>query len=66
MRRITMMFDPKSYDLRQWTITDRAGQGHHRDDLQRQAGREDRSGLFQIDYSRNYKLNKPGAKNKNR
>ncbi len=40
---ITMMFDPKSYELRQWTITDRAGQGHDGDDLQRQAGRHVRS-----------------------
>ena len=23
--KITMMFDPKSYDLRQWTITDAQG-----------------------------------------
>ena len=35
--KITLMFDPESFDLRQWTITDNQGQRHIGDDLQRPA-----------------------------
>ena len=38
----------------------RAGQGHHGDDLQRQAGREARPGAVQIDYKRNYEAQQAG------
>ncbi len=55
---ITMMFDPKTLDLRQWTITDNAGQGHLGDDLQRQDRRQRRpADTFAIDYTANRELN---------
>jgi outer membrane lipoprotein-sorting protein len=61
--RITMMFDAKSYELRQWTITDAQG----RDttvliDNVKQGVQLDAS-LFKIDYKRNFDVNQ---KNKNR
>jgi outer membrane lipoprotein-sorting protein len=63
---ITMMFDAKSYDLRQWTITDPQGKDTTVMIFNvKQGGKIDQD-LFAIDYDRNYKLNKPGAKNKNR
>jgi outer membrane lipoprotein-sorting protein len=63
---ITMMFDPKSYDLRQWTITDPQGKDTTVMIFNVKQGVKIDPALFQVDYSRNYKLNKPGAKNKNR
>jgi outer membrane lipoprotein-sorting protein len=63
---ITMMFDPKSYDLRQWTITDAQGKDTTVMIFNvKQGGKLDQS-LFVVDYDRNYKLNRPGAKNNNR
>lgn len=59
---ITMMFDPKSYDLRQWTITDAQG----RDTTVmifnvRQDVKIDQK-LFVVDYKRNRILNAGGNK----
>jgi outer membrane lipoprotein-sorting protein len=59
---ITMVFDPKSYDLRQWTITDAQGKDttvmifNVRQDV-----RIDPS-LFRIDYRRNFDVNQRNAK----
>jgi outer membrane lipoprotein-sorting protein len=63
---ITLMFDPKSYDLRQWTITDAQGKDTTVliDNVKHDVAID--PALFQVDYKRNYKLNKPGAKNQNR
>jgi outer membrane lipoprotein-sorting protein len=63
---ITMMFDPKSYDLRQWTITDPQGKDTTVMIFNVKQGVKIDQDLFAIDYKRNYKLNKPGAKNTNR
>ena len=63
---ITMMFDPKSYDLRQWTITDPQGKDTTVMIFNVKQGVKIDPSLFKVDYSRNYKLNKPGANNKNR
>ena len=63
---ITMMFDPKSYDLRQWTITDPQGKDTTVMIFNVKQGVKIDQDLFAIDYKRNYKLNKPGANNKNR
>ncbi|MEP9387569.1 outer membrane lipoprotein carrier protein LolA [Mesorhizobium sp. KR9-304] len=63
---ITMMFDPKSYDLRQWTITDPQGKDTTVMIFNVKQGVKIDQDLFAIDYDRNYKLNKPGTKNKNR
>jgi len=63
---ITMMFDAKSYDLRQWTITDPQGKDTTVMIFNvKQGGKIDPT-LFEVDYKRNYQLNKPGAKNANR
>jgi len=56
--RITMMFDPNSYELRQWTITDAKG----RDttvmifNVQQDVAMDDK--LFKIDYRKNIELNR--------
>ena len=63
---ITMMFDPKSYDLRQWTITDPQGKDTTVMIFNVKQGVKIDQDLFAIDYKRNYKLNKPGAKNRTR
>jgi outer membrane lipoprotein-sorting protein len=63
---ITMMFDPKSYDLRQWTITDPQGKDTTVMIFNVKQGVKIDQDLFAIDYKRNYKLNKPGANNTNR
>jgi outer membrane lipoprotein-sorting protein len=63
---ITMMFDPKSYELKQWTITDAQGKDTTVMIFNVQQGVKIDQALFKVDYDRNYKLNKPGAKNKNR
>jgi outer membrane lipoprotein-sorting protein len=63
---ITMMFDPKSYDLRQWTITDAQGKDTTVMIFNVQQGVKIDQALFEVDYERNYKLNRPGAKNTNR
>ncbi|GLS30215.1 Outer membrane lipoprotein-sorting protein [Mesorhizobium albiziae] len=61
--RITMMFDTKSYELRQWTITDAQGKDTTvLIDNVKQGVQLDAS-LFKIDYRRNFDVNQ---KNKNR
>jgi outer membrane lipoprotein-sorting protein len=62
--RITMMFDPKSYDLRQWTITDAQGKDTTVMIFNVQQGVRIDQDLFRIDYKRNIELNK--KKNSNR
>ena len=60
--RITMMFDTKSYELRQWTITDAQGKDTTvLIDNVKQGVQLDAS-LFKIDYKRNFDVNQ---KNKN-
>jgi outer membrane lipoprotein-sorting protein len=55
--KITMMFDPSSYELRQWTITDAQGKDttvmifNVKQDVKIDAG------LFEIDYDRNREVN---------
>lgn len=62
--RITMMFDPKSYDLRQWTITDAQGKDttvmifNVRRDVKIDPD------LFVIDYKRNRDLNVKNGQNR--
>jgi outer membrane lipoprotein-sorting protein len=61
--RITMMFDARNYDLRQWTITDAQGKDTTvLIDNVKQGVQLDAS-LFKIDYRRNFEVNQ---KNKNR
>jgi outer membrane lipoprotein-sorting protein len=55
--RITMMFDPKSYDLRQWTITDAQGKDTTVMVFNVKRGVRIDPGLFTIDYRRNERLN---------
>jgi outer membrane lipoprotein-sorting protein len=62
--RITMMFDPKSYDLRQWTITDAQGKDTTVMIFNVQQDVRLDQDLFKIDYQRNIDLNK--TKNSNR
>lgn len=56
--RITMTFDARSYDLRQWTITDAQGKDTTVviDNVQRDVALD--AGLFVIDYKRNYDVNR--------
>ena len=56
--RITMMFDPKSYDLRQWTITDAQGKDTTVMIFNVRQGVRIDQDLFKIDYKRNVDLNK--------
>nr|WP_292766202.1 outer membrane lipoprotein carrier protein LolA [Mesorhizobium sp.] len=63
---ITLMFDPKSYELRQWTITDPQGKDTTVMIFNVQQGVKIDQGLFVVDYKRNYELNRPGAKTSNR
>ncbi len=61
--RITMMFDAKNYNLRQWTITDAQGKDTTvLIDNVKQGVQLDAS-LFKIDYRRNFEVNQ---KNRNR
>ena len=64
---ITLMFDPKSYELRQWTITDSQGKDTTvLIDNVKQDVKIDPA-LFKIDYERNQQLNSSRLKNaKNR
>ncbi|WP_353644111.1 outer membrane lipoprotein carrier protein LolA [Mesorhizobium sp. WSM2239] len=55
---ITMMFDPKSYDLRQWTITDAQGKDTTVMIFNVRQGVKIDQDLFKIDYRRNIELNK--------
>jgi outer membrane lipoprotein-sorting protein len=58
------MFDPKSYDLRQWTITDAQGKDTTVMIFNVQQDVRLDQDLFKIDYQRNIDLNK--TKNSNR
>ena len=62
--RITMMFDTKSYELRQWTITDAQGKDTTvLIDNVKQGVQLDAS-LFKIDYKRNFEVNQKNNKNR--
>jgi outer membrane lipoprotein-sorting protein len=63
---ITMMFDPKSYELKQWTITDPQGKDTTVMIFNVKEGVKIDQALFKVDYERNYELNRPGAKYTNR
>ncbi|MBD0413931.1 outer-membrane lipoprotein carrier protein LolA [Oryzicola mucosus] len=54
---ITMMFDPKSYDLRQWTITDAQGKDTTVMIFNTQEGVRFAPDTFAIDYTQNRKWN---------
>lgn len=60
---ITMMFDPKSNELRQWTITDAKGKDTTVMIFNVQAGVKLDPGMFRIDYRKNFQANQ---KNKDR
>ena len=63
---ITLMFDPKSYALRQWTITDSQGKDTTVliDNVKQDVAID--PALFKVDYERNQQLNSPRLKNANR
>ena len=64
---ITMMFDPKSYERRQWTITDAQGKDTTVMIFNVKQGVKIDPAIFEVDYKRNLELNAPGAKtSKNR
>jgi len=54
---ITMMFDPKTNELRQWTITDAKGKDTTVMIFNVQEGVKLDPGLFTIDYRKNYEVN---------
>ena len=56
--RITMMFDPKSYDLRQWTITDAQGKDTTVMIFNVQTGVKLDPSFFAIDYDKVADMNK--------
>lgn len=56
--RITMMFDPKNYDLRQWTITDAQGKDTTVMIFNVQQGVKLDPSYFKIDYSKVSEANK--------
>lgn len=62
--RITMMFDPKSYDLRQWTITD--AQGKDTTVMIFNVKRDVKldPDLFTIDYQYNRDINQKNVRNR--
>lgn len=55
--KITMMFDPKSYDLRQWTITDAQGKDTTVMIFNTKEGVNFAANTFKIDYTANRELN---------
>ncbi|MER9006775.1 outer membrane lipoprotein carrier protein LolA [Mesorhizobium sp. M0862] len=55
--KITMMFDPKSYDLRQWTITDAKGKDTTVMIYNTKEGVSFPADTFAIDYAANRELN---------
>lgn len=57
---ITMMFDPKSYDLRQWTITDAQGKDTTVMIFNTRQGVRFEDSMFEIDYRKNDSLNAAG------
>ncbi len=54
---ITMMFDPKSNELRQWTITDAKGKDTTVMIFNVQEGVKLDPGMFKIDYRKNFDVN---------
>jgi len=54
---ITMMFDPKSNELRQWTITDAKGKDTTVMIFNVQEGVKLDQGMFKIDYRKNFEVN---------
>jgi outer membrane lipoprotein-sorting protein len=62
--RITMMFDPKTYDLRQWTITDAQGKDTTVMIFNVQQGVAFDQSIFTIDYEKNIELNKKNGNNR--
>ncbi|WP_421915603.1 outer membrane lipoprotein carrier protein LolA [Mesorhizobium sp.] len=59
--RITMMFDPKSYELRQWTITDAQGKDTTVMIFNVKEGVSFAADTFAIDYAANRELNTKGS-----
>lgn len=57
---ITMMFDPQSYELRQWTITDAQGKDTTVMIFNVQQGVTFDPSVFKIDYNRVREINQPG------
>ncbi len=55
--KITMMFDPSSYELRQWTITDAQGKDTTVMIFNTKQGVSIDADLFKIDYRRNLEVN---------
>jgi outer membrane lipoprotein-sorting protein len=55
--KITMMFDPKSYELRQWTITDAQGKDTTVMIFNTKEGVNFAADTFKIDYTANRVLN---------
>ncbi|MCO5080924.1 MAG: outer membrane lipoprotein carrier protein LolA [Rhizobiaceae bacterium] len=55
--KITMMFDPSSYELRQWTITDAQGKDTTVMIFNTKQGVAIDADLFKIDYRRNLQVN---------
>ncbi len=55
--KITMMFDPKSYELRQWTITDAQGKDTTVMIFNTKEGVNFAADTFKIDYTANRELN---------
>ena len=61
--KITMMFDPKSYELKQWTITDGQGKDTTVMIFNVKQGVKFDQDIFKIDYRRNQQLNAAGGGN---
>jgi outer membrane lipoprotein-sorting protein len=59
--KITMMFDPKSYELRQWTITDAQGKDTTVMVFNVKEGVSFAADTFAIDYAANRELNTSGT-----
>ena len=55
--KITMMFDPSSYELRQWTITDAQGKDTTVMIFNTKRDVAIDADLFKIDYRRNHQVN---------
>ncbi len=63
---ITMMFDPKSYELRQWTITDSRGKDTTIMIFNVKQGVKIDPATFKVDYERNLELNAPSRRQRSR
>ena len=61
---ITLMFDPESYELRQWTITDAQGKNTTVMVFNVQRDVAIDQSLFRIDYKKNVELNRRGARDR--